>query len=137
MAQVVLEGCLIAAAGVCSGVRESATACIEELHQQLGSIVMAKLEALNAKPAQLKQLQARFGQLAISGEIVQDFPLFQPVTAEPSVRRPGSVTSRSDSSTQVGLLSTLELAWGGAKAGGERGRVHSRFVIDEGQGEKE
>ena len=81
--------------------------CIEELHQQLGSVVMSKLEALNAKPAQLKQLQTRFGQLAISGEVLQDFPLFQTVTAEPSVRRPGSVTSRSDSSSQVRLLSTL------------------------------
>ena len=87
--------------------------CIEELHQQLGSVVMAKLEALNAKPAQLKQLQARFGSLAISGEVVQDFPLFQAVTAEPSVRRPGSVTSRSDSSTQVGFPPHWSIPGGG------------------------
>ena len=118
---MVPEDCSLAAAGVCSGVRECAMACVEELHQQLGSVVMAKLEALNAKPAQLKQLQARFGQLAISGEIVQHFPLFQAVTAEPSVRRPGSVTSRSDSSTQVGFLSTLELAWG-EEGGGQEAR---------------
>lgn len=77
--------------------------CIEELHQQLGGVVVAKLEALSVKPAQLKQLQARFQQLAISGETVQDFPLFQAVTAEPSGRRAGSATSRSDSSTQVRL----------------------------------
>lgn len=95
---------------LCSGVREAATACIEELHQQLGSVVMAKLEALNAKPAQLKQLQTRLGQLALSGETMQDFPLFQAVTGEPSGRRPGSMTSRSDSSTQVSFSSTLQHA---------------------------
>lgn len=77
--------------------------CIEEMHQQLGGTVVAKLEALNVKPAQLKQLQARLQQVAISGETVQDFPLFQAVTAEPNGRRPGSATSRSDSSTQVRL----------------------------------
>lgn len=71
---------------------------------------MAKLEALHAKPAQLKQLQARLGQLAISSDTVQDFPLFQAVTGEPSGRRPGSMTSRSDSSTQVSFLSTSEPA---------------------------
>lgn len=94
----------------CSGVREAATACIEELHQQLGGVVMAKLEALHAKPAQLKQLQTRLGQLAISSDTVQDFPLFQAVTGEPSGRRPGSMTSRSDSSTQVSFPSILEPA---------------------------
>ena len=115
------EDCSLAAAGVCSGVRGAAMACIQELHQQLGSVVMTKLEALNAKPAQLKQLQACFGQLALSGKTVQDFPLFQPVSAELPVRCPGSVTSRSDSSTQVGFLSTLELAprWGGGVGWGK------------------
>lgn len=88
---------------MCSGVREAAMTCIEELHQQLGGTVVAKLEALNVKPAQLRQLQARLQQLAISGETVQDFPLFQAVTAEPHGRRPGSATSRSDRSAQVRL----------------------------------
>ena len=108
--------------------------CIEELHQQLGSVVTAKLETLNAKPAQLKQLQARFGQLATSSQIVQDFPLFQAVTAEASVRRPGSVTSRSDSSNQVGFLSTLELAPEGEwETGGVRVWLYFQCVRHEGQ----
>lgn len=123
------EDCSLADAGLCSGVREAAMTCIEELHQQLGNIVMAKLETLNAKPAQLKQLQARFGQLATSGQIVQDFPLFQAVTAEASVRRPGSVTSRSDSSNQVGFLSTLKLAPKGEwRPGGVSGWLYFQCV---------
>lgn len=77
-------------------------ACIEELHQQLGSTVLESLEALMAKPAQLKELQSRFSHLAANSETVQDFPLFQAVTAETPLRRPGSVTSRSDCSSQVG-----------------------------------
>ncbi|DBB01644.1 hypothetical protein WJX77_005003 [Trebouxia sp. C0004] len=83
-----------------SGVREAAMVCIEELHQQLGSTVLERLEDLHAKPAQLKQLQERFNNLAANSEAVQDFPLFQAVTVETVVRRPGSVTSRSDCSSQ-------------------------------------
>ncbi|KAL0035610.1 hypothetical protein WJX79_002530 [Trebouxia sp. C0005] len=83
-----------------SGVREAAMVCIEELHQQLGSTVLERLEALHAKPAQLKQLQERFNHLAASSEAVQDFPLFKAVTVETGARQPGSVTSRSDCSSQ-------------------------------------
>ncbi len=78
--------------------------CIEELHQQLGSTVLERLEVLRAKPAQLKQLQERFDHLAANSEAVQDFPLFQAVTVETVSRRPGSVTSRSDCSSQVSML---------------------------------
>lgn len=78
--------------------------CIEELHQQLGSTVLERLEALHAKPAQLKQLQERFSRLAANSEAVQDFPLFQAVTVETAARRPGSVTSRADCSSQVSML---------------------------------
>lgn len=78
--------------------------CIEELHQQLGSTVLERLEALHAKPAQLKQLHERFNHLAASSEAVQDFPLFKAVTVETGARQPGSVTSRSDCSSQVSML---------------------------------
>ena len=76
-------------------------ACVEELHQQLGSTVLENLAALHTKPAQLKELQARFSQLSANSEAVREFPLFQAVTADPPANRPGSVTSRSNSSTQV------------------------------------
>lgn len=89
---------------LCSGVREAAMVCIEELHQQLGSSVLDQLEALHAKPAQLKQLQERFSRLAANSKAVQDFPLFQAVTVETAARRPGSATSRSDCSSQVSML---------------------------------
>jgi hypothetical protein len=75
--------------------------CIEELHQQLGSTVLERLEALHAKPA---QLQERFNRLAANSEAVQDFPLFQAVTVETGARRPGSATSRSDGSSQVSIM---------------------------------
>ena len=88
----------------CSGVREAAMVCIEELHQQLGSTVLERLAFLHAKPAQLKQLQQRFNHLAANSEAVQDFPLFQAVTLETVARRPGSATSRSDCSSQVSML---------------------------------
>ena len=106
--------------------------CIEELHQQLGGIVLARLEALNAKPAQLKQLQGRLQQLAISGETVQDFPLFQAVTAEANGRRAGSATSRSDSSTQVRLGLPLRCTRDRNPCGVYRDR-YIRFCVSEGQ----
>ena len=77
--------------------------CIEELHQQLGSTVLENLEALNTKPARLKELQSRLSQLSANSDAVQDFPLFQAVTAETPVRQPGSVTSRSECSSQASL----------------------------------
>ena len=81
--------------------REAAIDCIEELHQQLGQPVLDRLQHLNVKPAQLKELHTRLERLAVSSEAVQDFPLFQAVTAKPVLGRLGSMTSRSDSSTQV------------------------------------
>ena len=87
--------------GLCSGVREAAMDCIQELHQQLGGSVLDRLEALSVKPAQLKELQTRLGQLAASSEAIQAFPLFHAVTAEGSRRQAGSITSRSESSNQV------------------------------------
>ena len=76
-------------------------ACIEELHEQLGSVALDRLDDFSIRPAQLKELHTRLGQLADSSQAIQDFPLFQAVTAEPTLRRLGSATSRSDSSTQV------------------------------------
>ncbi len=84
--------------------------CIEELHQQLGSSVLERLEGLHAKPAQLRQLQERFNHLAANSEAVQDFPLFQAVTVETVARRPGSAISRSDCSSQVSML-IAEVCW--------------------------
>ena len=75
--------------------------CIEELHQQLGDTVRQHLQVLNTKPAQVKELQARFSHLAANSQAVHDFPLFHPVTVETPVKRLGSLSSRSDGSGQV------------------------------------
>ena len=85
----------------CSAVREAAMQCIEELHEQLGQPVLDGVAALHVKPAQLKELHARLGHLQASARAVQDYPLFQPVTAMLTRPCSGSNTSRSDCSNQV------------------------------------
>ena len=75
--------------------------CIEELYQQLGDTVLKQLEALPIQPAQLKGLQARLNQLSSNSQVVQDYPLFQAVTAESEAQQLDSMTSRSDCSSQV------------------------------------
>lgn len=75
--------------------------CIEELHEQLGQPVLDAVAALRVAPAQLKALHARMGHLQASAQAVQDYPLFQPVTALLNRQCSGSNTSRSDGSSQV------------------------------------
>ena len=81
--------------------RQAAVDCIEELHQQLGATVLEQLEALSVQPERLESLQARLAQLSSKSQLLPDYPLFQAVTAEGGVKGTGSVTSKSDCSSQV------------------------------------